>query len=291
MPEMSDENVPSQEPSEMSATGEAPTSSEVEEPRSRNIQSPDAWRIPYGDQRYPEFAWGKTAEELANLTNKLYGEQLRGTQSTPQYQSAPQYQAPSAPPEPSSDDWLTDPGSAAKRQMESYYQSHLAPQLQMQAAALGATSRSIVAQQEPEAFRKWGPEIDALINQIDPQYRTTDAIGKVVNMVKGEHLDELVQERTKREIDRMANADPMRTDGSPLGATANARVGIDLDNTVLPPEYKRQLDKYGVRPETIDEFLTATEVRRRGITLDQARKEWLEKAGKGDIITEEAIRL
>lgn len=284
MTENGDENL-QQEPSETNDTGAAPTSSE---PRSRNIQSPEAWRIPYGDQRYPEFAWGKTAEELANMTNKLYGEQLRGYSY--QQPQAPLPQASLPAQEPSSDDWLTDPGSAARRQMEMYYQQHLAPQLQMQAAALGSTSRSIVAQQEPEAFRKWGPEIDALINQIDPQYRTTDAIGKVVNMVKGEHLDELVQERTKREIDKMANADPMRTDGAPMGATTNARLGIDLDNTELPPEYKRRLDRYGVKPETIDEFLMKTEVARRpGLTLDQARKEWVEKATKGDIITEQAL--
>lgn len=189
---------------------------------------------------------------------------------------------------PNQDLWLTDPNAAAQQMLQHARQTEFAPALQHMAAQLGTTAREVVRRDYADDFSKWGPEIDLYINQMDPQYRTIDNITKVVGMVRANHLDEIVAERAQRRLDEMvASGTVLRSGAAPNGPVAPPPgVITDFKSAGLPANYQRLLDRYGVTPETLDEFLMKTTVASTGCTLQQAREKWIESAKKGDIVTE-----
>ncbi len=253
----------------------------------------------------PDWAVGKTAKEVAVLAGQLYAELKRGEVAAPQPAAQPQPPAqpgyapyppqpaaPVGPQPPTEDDWQTDPRGAAQKQADYMRVTQLDPVFAQQATQLGQQSRTIMEMKDPDAFKRWGPEIDILINQVDPTMRTVETIRKIVGMVKSDHLDELVSEGTQRAIQKAQESGGLRSDGSVGDGTSIEPLGsVDFDKEDLPENYRRILSRYGVTSEKLDEFLIATEIKGKNVTLAEARKTWLAKAKKGDVLTEEAIRL
>lgn len=229
---------------------------------------------------------GKTADEVAGLSDQMYAELLKRAPASPAPAPAP------APANnigmPNQDLWLTDPNAAAQQMLQHARQTEFAPALATMAAQMGSTAREVVRRDYAEDFTKYGPEIDLFINQMDPQFRTIDNITKVVGMVRANHLDEIVAERAARKLDDMiAAGSVLRSGSAPNGPVATAPGTItDFKTAGLPDNYRRMLDRYGVTPETLDEFLLKTTVASTGCTLAQAREKWVESAKKGDIVTE-----
>lgn len=189
---------------------------------------------------------------------------------------------------PSQDDWLNDPVAAQQRLLE-VGQHQLGPTLTSIQQSNAQLARSVVAGEHRDLFGKYGPEIDLELSKIAPEFWTVDNIRTVTEMVQGRHLDEIVEERTQQRMAQAGEAG-FRSDSAPAGTTANDPNRIDLNSPELGDSYRRLLQKYNVTPETLDEFLYNVECKKRGITLEQARKEWLEKAKKGDFVTEEVMR-
>ncbi len=247
----------------------------------------------------PEWAVGKTAKEVAELAGQLYNELRRGdvpataapAQAVPQQNYAPQPPVPVGPQQPTEDEWLNNPRGAAQKQADYMRVTQLDPVFAQQATQLGQQSRAIMEMKDPDAFKRWGPEIDILINQVDPTMRTVDTMSKIVGMVKANHLDEIVNERTQIAMQKAQEAGGLRSGVAGDGTSIEPLGGVDFDKEQLPEKYRRILARYHVTPETLDEFLIATEVKGKGVLLADARKAWLEHAKKGDILTEEAIRL
>jgi hypothetical protein len=213
--------------------------------------------------------------EAAQITDYLYRQSM-----------TPPAPPPAQPQAPSADEWLTDGNQAARKWADAY----LNPQLQSYAQAIGQTSRELVKSTEKDAFTKWGTEIDTLINQVDPQMRTVDNISRIVRMVKADHLDELAEERATARIQQMQAAGGLRADTAG-GAPGSASPAAGVDFSQLPEKYRRTLEKYHTTSRELDEFLLATDVKTKGLTLEQARADWLAKATVGDIVVESAIRL
>jgi len=285
-------------PPASSQAGAAPTAEPARAADGRF--EPNQWRYP---DTYPvAYLRGKTAEEAAKITDMLYQEMLKGQpQGQPQpsrptgpvpppYSGyAPPAAAPVAAP-PTQDDFLQDPAGATARYYEYQRATQFDPWAAQSAQNQASLAREIVRRDESKTFDRWGPEIDALINQVDPRYRTVETIKKVVGMVKAEHIDELAEERFKAKMAAMPQS--MRADGAgATGTSTSVPASIDFDSAGLPQEYARTLSRYNVTPSVLDEFLQTTECRVRGITLNQARTEWLAAAKKGDILTEATTRI
>jgi cytosine/adenosine deaminase-related metal-dependent hydrolase len=146
----------------------------------------------------------------------------------------------------------------------------------------------IIRQRYPDEFKRWGPQIATYASQLTPENRTVDMLEKVIGVVRSEHIDEIVAERSKRALDEMIEKGTVVRPGAAGGAPAQtAAVSFDA----LPPNYKEILAEYKITPETLDEFLVATEVSAKGVSLNDARKAWLERASKNDIITEKSIAI
>ena len=158
--------------------------------------------------RYPadyHVTWmrGKTADEVGGLSDQMYAELVR---------RAPTPAAPAAVPNngtattmPNQDLWLTDPNAAAAQMLAHARATEFAPAFSNMANQLGAAMREGVKRDCADEFRKYGPEIDLYINQMDPQYRSLDNIVKVVGMVRANHIDEIVAERSQAKLNEMLN--------------------------------------------------------------------------------------
>ena len=260
----------------------------------------------------PDWLVGKTPEEAAQLASQLYNEVVqRGMspqQQQPQTQSAgyPQYgqQSFNQPQQqwgnqqtgpmqyqpPSQEDWLENPQLAAQKQIEYEKQTSFMPQMQQTAQANAMMAREIVRQGDPDSFKRWGPEIDMMLNQVDPQYRNVEAVKKIVSMVKADHIEELKNEAVEAEIrKRMETGTLLRPDASASPSVASPD-RVDFDSEEFSPNYRKLLARYNITPETLDEFLLTDgrgyKLYKGAKNLEELRQAWLKEAKEGDVITE-----
>lgn len=283
-------NVPPSSPAIPATAGGATSTSTGADPaRATDGRfEPTEWRYP---ANYAiEYLRGRTAEEGAQLSNALY-QQLRQGQQPPQ----PRAVAPPTPQhltQPTADDYALDPGGATNRAIDYARATQFDPWMQQTAATQAQLARNIVELREPDAFKRWGPEIDLTLQQLlpDPRGRTPEALQIVVDVVRSRHVQELADDIVRTKMAAMPQT--MRADGA-AGAASSANVvgRIDFTNAGLPDEYRRKLAQYNVTPESLDEFLRDTECRTRGIPLQQARDEWLTHAKSGDILTEARVSI
>jgi len=281
----------------------AQTTSGAEQARSADGRfEPNQWRYP--DAYHVEWMRGKTADEVANISNQLYQNMLSGQPTAPQpnmpnpsYPTQPQYAPaqPAGPQPPTPDDWINNPSDAAQRDWAYREATQFRPQINQFAEGMGQQARTIVEMRDPDTFRKYGPQIDLYIKQLDPQFRTVENIQKVVGMVKAEHLDEIVNERTREAISRAQDAGTMRSGGG-TGTGASPSASLDFKEAGLPERYRSLLERHRATPEKMREFFSAPSMRETftgdaNASVEKCIDAWLEMAKQGDIITEERLRI
>jgi hypothetical protein len=121
-------------------------------------------------------------------------------------------------------------------------------------------------------FKRWGPEIDRHIGQIDRAYWTYDALISIVKLVRGEHVDELVAEKAQR----LANeSHPTIRSGSGGSGSGPHTQQTTLDSDTVPAEWRAKALKEGIDEAKVTEFCQMT-----GQTREQYYAE-LAKYGKG----------
>lgn len=269
-------------------TGAARTSSNEPARATDGRFEPNQWRYP--NDYHVAWMRGKTADEVGQLSSQMYDVLQNQSQGQPSQQ--PQQRVESQ--EPTNDEWLTDTAGASRKFGEHLRRTQFEPVINQYATALGQQARAIVEMRDPDAFKRWGPEIDTYIARYMPQpaQRNVESIAAVVDLVRGKHVNELIAEREREVLSRAQQSNSMRADGAAAsGAGAGSANRVDFTNVGLPDNYRRTLERYRITPDTLDEFLTSTECRVRGITLQQAREEWLAKAKAGDVITEAPLRI
>jgi hypothetical protein len=261
----------------------------------------------------PEWLKGKTKEQLAAQYGQMYQAvvgQVGSTSPTPgspgglpynpapavapYAQPVPQPQiapgvAPPAPPSlPDSEAWSVAPDQAfdvafgAKAQG---LRDELNPTLTAIHQANAQSARFLAQQADPDAFTRYGPEIDVLLSQIPLENRTVDIVRKAVSMVRSDHIDDLVAERAAAEAERLveqrmaAGTLPSNagvTGGSPIGSES-----LDLSDASVPVKYRQAWAADNIDHEVIDRFLIK---KYPGMPLPAARMKYAAavKAVKGD---------
>lgn len=144
--------------------------------------------------------------------------------------------------------------------------------------AVGANLRAI-QQGEADAFRRWGPELQMEIAKLPPEMRTLDNLQVVVNMVRGNHYQELVEEKASQKATQLLQ-DQVATirSGSGGSTTIPNTQHFDLKSNDLPEEWRELASKHGLTLDQVREFTQAT-----GETMDQYF-ETVKKYGKGGVI-------
>lgn len=203
----------------------------------------------------------------------------------------PRYNAPSNTPAPftapTDDEFLTNPAAATKQWTSYIAQTQFNPVLNSLAATAAQQSKTLVAMQRPDDFKRWGPEIEATLLKVapDPALWTTENINYVTDMVRGRHVDDLLVEERAKHQNPLGGAS-LRPDGSPgVAPSANALGAVDLDK--MPPNYSAALQAMKVDGRMIDSFLISNYVK-SGLepTLDKARERWIAQVQRGDVITD-----
>jgi len=168
----------------------------------------------------------------------------------PQYQQPPaQYQQPTG--EIGDDEFLT--GRQVK-QFGQQWQQQIAPQFQEVLNMTARTAYELAQTKYQKEFEKWGPEIQALVSNMPPQSRTLDNIGTVVDVVRGRHYRELVDEGIRQ---RAAEQVPsLRPNG---GAT---EPGIPTSGFAsdIDPQWKERAQAAGIDEATVREFCAANQM-------------------------------
>lgn len=251
----------------------------------------------------PDWAIGKTALEVAQIGGQLHAAMLTGAPApsvqrqpvtgVPQggytgqggYGNYPGNQGqPSAPP--SADDFTTDPYTATQRLMEHVRTTQFEPVLNQTAHTLASQSRMLAEMRYGDEFRRWGPEIDLLAQQVPLTNRTADAYQMLVEVVKSRHLDEIANERAEQRLKQLVETQQLRPQAGGAGAGAtSATLTNQVDFEKLPPNYAATLRRLGVTSDTIDEMLKSTYP---DMPLHSAREKWFTLASKGDVITDAA---
>lgn len=227
--------------------------------------APEPWRAP---ETAPAWARGRTAEEILAASTAL-AEQNQQMYGLLQQQLNPP--KPAQPPVQIADDDFTT-GAQVRG-----YLDQRAQQFQQ---ALGSTAnqtasviRGFVETQDPEPFKRWGREIDALLQNVPKDQWTLDAVRQAVRIVKADHVDELAAERAERlAAERIPT---MRSNGG-AGTGSVPTTSLGLDSPTIPDHWKRSAAAVGLGESELREFCAAN-----GMTPDQ----FVEQFGKGNLLT------
>jgi len=233
----------------------------------------------------PEWLVGKTASEAASLTQQLYQQLVSSNPAAP---GSPAYTASTlgAQPHgggaaPDADEFLHDPAGATQRLLNRVRQTELVPEFQARDNVIGQQARALAELQFKDEFKRWGPEIDIMLNQIPGSQRTPQAVGLVVDVVRSRHLDEMVAERADAKIKSLVEGGTLRPQGADGATGAGVYNRVDFDK--LPPNYKTYLSRLGVTSDTVDEVLRKAYP---NLALNKAREKWMKSAERGDVITD-----
>lgn len=243
--------------------------------------SPEPFK--FGDTA-PEWARGKSAEEVLGIAQKMEGalrgfiqqgtapvtpaqpQETRpwtnqyGQSTTVQPQYPPQYQPSQTAPSVQPDQWVT--GADLQRMAPQMIQQAIAPQLQDAYTMAASANLFNVQQKYSEEFRKYGPEIDALISHIPNHLRTVDSLTKAVKFVLADHVDEIANERASYRIAEMGGN--LRSNGSPLPSVAPTEPQNTITAEALPQDWKDRAARAGLTEQAVDEFCRENGITREG---------------------------
>lgn len=236
----------------------------------------------------PEWLVGKNATEAAALTQQLY-QQLVSSSPAPAGSvpyTAANFGAPPAQPHatggvPDADEFIHDPAGATQRLLDRVRRNEVMPEFQARDNVIGQQARALAELQFKDEFRRWGPEIDMMLNQIPGSQRTPQAVGLVVDVVRSRHMDEMVAEKTEAKIRSLVEGGTLRPQSADGATGAGTYNRVDFDK--LPPNYRSYLNRLGVTQDTVDEVLRKAYP---NLPLNKAREKWAKSAERGDVITD-----
>lgn len=238
-------------------------------PPSTGNGQPAAPPEPYRfGENSPSWAKGKTAEEILGLV-ELQNQTIQQMQAQrPQVQAEqPRAQNGQWVAGIGDEDFIT--GGQVKQLVERIQQANAPTSQYAQMALESAAGLAIgVAQSKPEnkkVFERYGPEVNAMLAKLTPEYRTLDNIQYVVDLVKGRHVEDLAQIRAQ---ELLAQTSPtMRSlGGAGLAGTPNQTpqpVG-PLEDERIPLEIRNSWKGTGLTNRQLEEFAAAN-----GQTMEQ----------------------
>jgi hypothetical protein len=245
----------------------------------------------------PEWALGRSAVEVAQAGGNLYSAMLSGQpQTMPQQpqqfqaQPAPQPAIPAQPEGPPVWDDM-DPQGSTQRYIEYVAKTQFQPGMEQNQLVMAQTAQSLAQVKYPDEYRKWGHEIVATLAQLPPGQQTPYAVDKVVDMIRAQHVDEIVSERVEAKIKQLQDSgSPLRSDAQP--PVVPAPTGVNFQQEELPENYKRLLERHRIDTAKLDEFLMTPSGRQLyGDDIQKAREKFIELAKKDDVLTEEAFKV
>ena len=223
------------------------------------------------------WARGKTGSEVLGIAGQLEQSlQHVVTSGTP----APTNGQPPAPSPAFADEDVVrgaDLNRLAPKLIDERVDSRLA-QINEQMANL-ALDR--VRTEHAEMFAKYGPEIYGHLARLNKQAGgyTVDNLTMVVNIVRGQHVDEIVRE--KLHAQSTPHEPALRSTGAAPVSPAPLATDFSVQSAQLPPEFREKLAKAGITDATMQEFC-----RVNNMTV----QDYFTMVTRGHVITEAPVR-
>jgi hypothetical protein len=208
-------------------------------------------------------------------------DQLAKFNQSPAPLQQPSYAPPAAPSQAQRFDLdIPDDDFISGRQMKQLIQQYgAAGQGDPVARHLAASSNMHAIQQmQPDAFKRWAPEIHAEIAKVPPELRTLDNLQLVVQIVQGRHVQELVDEQARQKAVLLAQEQVATIRSGTGGSTAIPTLTTDLRSDDLPEHWRKQAELHGLTLDAVREFCHAT-----GESME-SYFETVKKYGKGAVV-------
>ena len=207
----------------------------------------DEYRYP-NDAHLPDWARGKTATEILALTQQLVEERVRGT---------PQPPAPAQPqsPQAGDDDYVTGKDLRALRaNATAEFQPMLSRALEQNAM----TAYSIAKRDHGDLFKKYEPEIVSVLGRVPREQWTLDVIENAVKFVRGNHVDELAEEKARRLVAQMEPT--IRSTGSGGSTSVSRPPDQSLESDKLPAAWREHAKQAGIGERELQELCWANDM-------------------------------
>ena len=211
---------------------------------------------------------GRSAEEILGIAEGLAEVATRFNQPVPQ----------SVAPQPNRFDLdIPDDEYLTGRQVKGILQ-----QVANQGPPVDETARNLAAQSlytnlrstRADDFKRWEREINAEISKLPVSYWTYDALNTIVNMVRANHVDELVAEKAQRLV---GESHPTIRSGSG-GSGGPITQQRTLESESLPRGWVDKARSAGIDESTVREFAAL-----QGITPDEYLAD-VERYGKNGAV-------
>lgn len=191
------------------------------------------WKAPASPD-VPQHLWGKSSEEILAYASQV------------PVQTSPQNQLPAMPTD---DQFFQSPTKSAEAVAQNVA-ARFAPQVQANATMAQDVVKFMATQKFAADFAKWGPEIEAKVNQVEPQYRSASLYENAVKLVRGDHVQEIVAEEMRKQAALSSPGE--RSSGTPGGTYTGGGKVIDFD--AIPSHLREQFKAQGITEATILEF-------------------------------------
>jgi hypothetical protein len=194
------------------------------------------------NESVPEYLRGKTASDAAKMLNSMVEAAGRGASSVPAQ--------PQPLPPAQDDDYVT---GAHLRQAEQRALSQVNPYLQTVADQQATFAYNLVKQEDADLFKKYEPEIVAVANRVPRHLWTLDALRNAVTFVRGNHVKELLAEKT-RELELTMHSTMRSTGraGTNAGSESQETVSAMLEKS--PEKWRADAKAVGITDKEVYEF-------------------------------------
>lgn len=213
---------------------------------------PPVWRAP---ENAPAWAKGKTAEEILQQNIQLAEVVSRfNQQGILQQQPAPQapVQATHQTASFGDEDFLT--GAQVKALLQQAV-AQVQPAVQQATQAGAQANVGIAMMQFKPEFDRWGPEINSMLANVPLEQRNVDTVKQIVNIVRGNHVDELVAEKVAAASQHLPTT---RSNGAAAGQPTSLNNGLNSPH--VSDAWKLRANAAGISEREIEDFCRVNEM-------------------------------
>jgi hypothetical protein len=246
-----------------SATPPAPPAT-APTPISPPSASPQPFRFGSGPD-VPQWAQGKSAEEVLAIARGYHDTFERGVPN--QGTNVP---ASAAPPQPFAPQEQPRFGQEAMigneqhtilttKDLPKLFAQYVQPALQQSTDLAAGGIYAAMQARHPQAFQKYGPEIQQELAKVPKTYWTLDNLETVVTLVYGRHRDDYAREEAQRLVSHMEpTIRPTGGGSGPVPAQSEQKNPFESES--VPADWKVRAKDAGITEATIREFCQANDM-------------------------------
>lgn len=195
----------------------------------------------------PEYARGRTAQEVLGLTQRL----VERFTTPAQPAAPPQSQAPTQAFTLDPEGYVT--GRDLLQAQQQAFQQYVQPDVNAGIDLAASANYGLVQNKYQKEFSKWGPEIAQRLAGVPKKMWTLDNLDTVVKLVRADHLDDLRAEWQSEAVSRVeATIRSGGAGGSPPVEQPNKENSLESEK--IPAEWKLRAQKAGLTDSTVQEF-------------------------------------